>query len=647
MTDTKLFTPGRIGTMQVRNRIVLAGMDTGYGDEEGRSTPQLIAFHEECAKGGVGLIIVGNGNVSPEGKRLKRTIRIYDDSFIPGLRQLTDSVKKHGAKVAIQLAHGGRECSRAVTGLQPVAPSGIPSAYTSIAEAELPRTLNIDDIERLVEAFAQAALRAKRAGFDAVEIHGAHGYLIDQFLSPASNFRTDQYGGDIEARALFYQQIIRRCKQTVGADFPIIARLNWSDCAPGGLELEDSLQAAALLEAAGADAINITSGIHASRPYRIIPGMMVPEGVNVEAAAEFTKQLKIPVMAVGRIIEPKMARDIVDSGKADFVCMGRALLADHNWANLAQAGREDEIRRCIGCNEGCARSSIRLLPIFCTVNPTTGQEETFAKRLAVTQEQKTVAVVGGGPAGMEAARVAALRGFHVILFEQSEQLGGLVPLAAQATKRQGLLSIVRYYQTQLSLMNVDVRLGVRFNAAMAEALRPDAVIVATGGKFVLPPIPGADKRHVLPAHEALEHPEKAGERCLIIGGGFVGLEAAERLSELGKKVMLTEQYTLARNATRSDFIYYEDRLKELNVDVHTHTEALEIKDDGVLLEENHWQRLIVGLDSVILATGFQPDTALAEELRQVVPALYTAGDCVRPALIGNAVAGGAEAALSL
>lgn len=647
MLNNKLFDPIHIGTIQVKNRIVLPGMDTCSAAEGGQVTQELIDYHAERAKGGVGLLIVGNGAVSPSGKRLKHSVCIFDDSYVTGLSRLASEIKKYGAKAAIQLAHGGRECSQEVTGYSPVAPSSVRSAYSSIAETELPKTLSLTEIDGLVEDFAQAALRARIAGFDAVEIHGAHGYLISQFLSPATNLRTDQYGGTVVNRALFYKQIVQRCKKNAGADFPLIARLNWNDFAPNGVRLKDSLQIASILAEAGADAINVSAGIHASRPFMAVPGMMVTPGVNVEATAEFKKILKVPVIAVGRINEPQMAKEIVNSGKADLVALGRALIADPQWVNLSESNREKEIRMCIACNEGCFKSTNLQIPIRCMVNPAVLKEREFSHRLTQVKNKKTIAVVGGGPAGMEAARVAAQRGFKVILFEQNRELGGMVLVAAKAIKRHELINVVQYYQNCLPELEVDIRLGVRFNAALANSLNIDTVILATGSRFVPPPIPGVDKGHVVQANEVLTGSKETGKRCVVIGGGLTGVETAEHLAENGKKVMLVVRSSLAKNSPRSDFVYYEDRLKELDVDIHTQTTTLEIRDDGVLIEEDQWKKLIMGIDSVVLATGLKPDETLVNELKAVVPILHLAGDCIVPGRIINAVSGGDEAALAL
>jgi NADPH-dependent 2,4-dienoyl-CoA reductase/sulfur reductase-like enzyme len=412
--------------------------------------------------------------------------------------------------------------------------------------------------------------------------------------------------------------------------------------------MEDSLKVATMLAEVGADAIHVSAGIHASRPFMSVPGMMVNQGVNVEAAAEFKKILEIPIIVAGRIKEPQMAKEIVNSGKADLVALGRPLIADPDWANLARDNREDDIRRCLACNDGClTRLLYQKFTVGCTVNPAAGNEREFSLRLTTVKNKKTIAVVGGGPAGMEAARIAALRGFKVILFEQNHELGGMVLLAAKATKRHELIDLVRYYQNLLPKLDVDIRLGVRFNAALAKSLNIDTVVVATGGRFVSPPILGVEKGHVVPAYDVLTGSKETGKRCMVIGGGLTGLETAEHLAEKGKEVMLVVRSSLAKNSTRSDFVYYEERLKELDVDIHTKTTILEIKDDGVLIEENEWKKLIVGIDSVVLATGLQPDDALVQELKPVVSMLHSAGDCVVPGRIINAVSGGAEVALTI
>lgn len=454
-----LLTPVKIGGVELNNRIALPPMTSNYANEDGTVSDQLVDFFAERAAGGLGLIIVEATYVSQNGRRSKYNINIFDDRFIPGLTRLVAAIKSHGTKTSIQISHGGRECRREVTGEQPVAPSAVSSAFSGYGAGEQPRILSYEEIEKIIEDFVQAALRAKKAGFDMVEIHAAHGYLISQFLSPNTNFRTDKYGGSLEGRARLLLEIIARCKEALGPDVPVTLRINASDYAPGGLTFEESLEIAKLAEKAGAEALHVSAGVNAARPYMMIPGMDVPKGCNVEAALKFKEVLSIPVIVAGRISDPLLAEDIIREGKADIVSVGRGMIADPEWIKKTAKRDFGAIRKCIGCNEGCIRRLHEAKRITCAINPATGREAAFKEGLKKAAVTKKVAVAGGGPAGMEAARVAALRGHKVTLYEEQDSLGGLLKIAAIPPQRGDIANLVGYYQNELPRLGVEIRLG--------------------------------------------------------------------------------------------------------------------------------------------------------------------------------------------
>jgi 2,4-dienoyl-CoA reductase-like NADH-dependent reductase (Old Yellow Enzyme family)/thioredoxin reductase len=622
-------------------------MTSNYADEDGMVTDRLIDFFAERAAGGVGLIIVEATYVSQNGRRSKYNINVFDDRFIPGLARLTSAVKRHGARVALQIAHGGRECRREVTGEQPVAPSAVSSAFSGYGAGEQPRILSLAEIEEMVVNFAKAAVRAKEAGFDLVEIHGAHGYLISQFLSANTNFRTDRYGGGLEGRARLLEEVVLRCKEAVGPDMPVTVRLNASDYTPGGLTLEESLQVGRIAERAGADALHVSAGVNAARPYMMIPGMDVEKGCNVKAAARFKEILNIPVIVAGRINDPLLAEYIIKEGKADMVSVGRGLIADPEWIKKTAQKDFTAIRKCIGCNEGCIRRLHEAKRITCAINAAAGREAVFMEGLRKAPVPKKVAVAGGGPAGMEAARVAAIRGHRVTLYEEQDSLGGLLKLAAIPPRRSDIGNLVGYYQNILPRLGVEIRLKERFTPQKASETKPDAVILATGGKVNRPPVPGLDLPHVAGAFEIIKGEKKAGQNCAVVGGGLVGIETAEILAEQGKRVILIEMFDINLDAPRSDIVYYTDRLEELQVELHPKTRLLEVTENGLLVEEKGWKKMILDVDTVVIATGLKPDSSLADEFRRVVPEVYAVGDCQAPGKIINAVHAAAETALTL
>jgi 2,4-dienoyl-CoA reductase-like NADH-dependent reductase (Old Yellow Enzyme family) len=347
----KLFAPGRIGSLELPNRVVFAATSSELADKDGFVGDDLVEYYAERARGGTGLIVVEATYIEQEGKRLHHNAMLHDDCFIPGLRKVVQAAHAEGARMALQLNHGGRESIPDVSGSVPLAPSPIPSEFTGVGDAVIPKELTVGEIDRIVERFAEAARRSRDAGFDAVELHGAHGYLIGEFLSPDSNKREDDYGGTVQGRAYFCLRLIRAIKARLGADYPVIVRMNGRDHVPYGLELADAIEMAVMFEAAGADSISVSGGVHASRPYMVVPGMSVDRGCYVSYGDAIRKRVKVPVMVVGRINTPELAEQILEDGHADFICLSRALIADPHFPAKAKAGRVETIAPCIACNE--------------------------------------------------------------------------------------------------------------------------------------------------------------------------------------------------------------------------------------------------------------------------------------------------------
>ncbi|MFQ5897280.1 MAG: FAD-dependent oxidoreductase [Candidatus Methylomirabilia bacterium] len=487
-----LFEPITIRGLEIPNRIVMPAMTTRLAAPDGAVTPELIQYYLARAAGGTGLITVEMCSPHPAGRHRARELGISDDRFLPGLLDLTAQLEAAGARTAIQIGHAGGHTRPDVTGYPPVAPSALPHVVQEVdTRTVVPEALTGDEIQALVQAFAEAAERAKRAGFDLVELHGAHGYLIAQFLSPLDNERTDDYGGSLRKRARFALEVVQACRERVG-DFPLVFRLSADEYAPGGMRLDEAEELSRWLVDAGADALHISAGCYRSRPSGALmtPSMSYPEGVFLHLARAIKAVVDVPVIAVGRLHDPGLAERVVAEGQADMVALGRQLIADPAWPRKAREGCLDEIRPCISCNT-CVDSMRDGVRIQCLVNPIAGQESRH--RLTPADRPRSVLVVGGGPAGMEAAGVLAGRGHRVVLLEQSNRLGGQLRLAAKApifqnveTNPTVLLKFVEFLSRQLDRAGVEVRLGQPVRRQLIDELKPEVIVLATGASYRLP-----------------------------------------------------------------------------------------------------------------------------------------------------------------
>lgn len=645
-----LFTAANIGGVKIANRLVMAAMTTNFADPEGHVTEKMIAYYLARARGGTGLIVVEPASVELRGKRLSRNLAIYKDDFIPGLTRLAEQIKKAGSRVFLQINHGGRECSRSITGEQPVAPSRVASSYSGIkSQGEEPKTLTSQEIEQWEDAFAAAACRAERAGFDGVEIHGAHGYLVSQFCSPLTNLRTDSYGLDVRGRALFFRNIIERCKQKLGPGFPVVARINGVDYVEGGIDVDEALGIAKLLEEAGADAIHVSVGTHASRPYLMIPGMHVLRGCNLELTKRFKQSLGIPIICVGRINHPKVAAEAIAGGAADFVAMGRALIADPELPQKIREKRED-LRLCIACNEGCLGRLHRGMDMSCSVNPEVGYEIDSASRMARPPQQREIWVIGGGPAGLEAARVAALRGCKVTLWEKGCDIGGQLNLAVIPPDRQEIGNIISYYKSALPRLGVTIKIEKEVTGSLVRSHCPAAGVLATGAIPAVPSIPGVNQNHVFNAWEILSGRKEAGKKCVVIGAGPVGMETAEFLAVKRHSIILLDILPwseVLRAYPRAEVVYHEMKREELGIEFHGPVQIVNIAESSITYKEGGWKKSIMEVDTVVLATGATPCNDLIAGLSGTGLKIISVGDCSRIGKIIDAIHSGYEAALAL
>ena len=628
-----LLSPGRIGKMTVRNRMVMPPMGTNYASDDGFITGRIIRYYEARAEGGTGLIIVEVAAVAPEGKAISHQVGIWADKFIPGLRCLAESIKKHGARAVIQLHHAGRQTTAKTTGYRPVAPSEIACPICR----DTPRALNVDEIRGLVDAFGHAARRASEAGFDAVEIHGTHGYLINQFLSPYSNKRTDEYGGSPGARRRFPMEVYDAVRAAVGEDFPVLFRINADEGVEGGITPEEGRDFARVLEQAGVDALHVSGGVYGS-PLPIIPTMYEPLLPLAGYAADIKAEVSIPVIAVGKIHDPEAGERLIADAEADFVSLGRALITDSHFARKVELGQIKNIRKCIECNQLCVDPLLVYdQPVSCIYNARAGKEIDFP--FVKARRTRKVVVVGGGPGGLEAARVARERGHRVILFERSGELGGQGRLARKAPHKERFGEILRYLIYRVEALDADIRLNSAATEDNVMREKPDAVILATGAVPVIPVLPGIDPRHAITAWDVLEEKVHPGRYAAIIGGGLVGCETAAYLAEQDRRVIILEmQDELAPDQSPSLRGELLQRLHENPaVEIRTNTEVTSIGERSITARSNGHESAIEDLDTIIIAAGAQPYNPLEGMLKPLMNEVYAVGDCDRPRKAAEAI----------
>ncbi|MDT8271661.1 MAG: FAD-dependent oxidoreductase [Desulfomonilia bacterium] len=641
----KLFEEGKIGKMTVKNRIVMPPMATNFAGPSGEPTERLIRYYAERAKGGAGLIIVENVQVHyPQGKNVACQLRLDQDKYIPGYQELAEAVQVYQARIFLQIHHAGRQYHD-IEGAQGVAPSGIPCGFLH----QPVRELTTEEIQDLIERFSETAFRAKKSGMDGVEFHGAHGYLINQFMSPHTNQRIDEWGGTFERRMRFPQQIIERTREKVGPDFPLSFRISADEFVPGGLTLDDSKEIGQFLEDAGIDVLHVSAGIYESM-QRILEPMRFDEGWRSYLAGELKEAVHIPVITVGQIRTPDVAERILREGTADFVALGRTLIADPMWPRKVQEDRVAEIRKCISCNIGCIGGHVfGDLYMRCTVNPVVGHERLEGwTDLIPADEKKHVLVAGGGPGGMEAARVAALRGHRVTLCEKEPELGGQIRISVKAPGKGKLGFITSYYSHVLEEVGVQVELNTQVTEDVLNEKKPDVVIIATGAEHMMPDITGVDKPNVTRSSWDILSggADTLGNRVVVAGGGLVGCETALYLAEQGKQVIIVEMMDeLALDMepiTRFDFL--TEQLPKSGIRTVTKMVIAEISDEGVVVLDRRGNKSFIEADNVAIALGSRPVNTLVDRAQGLADEIYVIGDCKEPRQIINATFEGAAIA---
>jgi len=631
----KLFEPGMIGKVRIRNRIINAPMERNYCNMDGSVTQRYIDHLVAKAKGGVGLIVVEATYIDPRGKGRVYQLGAYDDKLIPGLKRMAQAVHEFGTKIALELVFGGRQIQAAVTGSQPIGPSSVPCWYSG---GEIPREMTLQEIKEMIPKFAEAARRGKEAGFDLVELHGAHGYLLSQFLSGYSNRRTDEYGGTFEKRMRFPIEVVRAVREAVGKDYPIAYRLSGDEYIEGGLTLEETKPFAKRLEEEGVSLIDVSAGIYETA-FMICQPMDIPLGCNVPAAEEIKRVVNIPVSVAGRINDPTFADTILSEGRADFVTLGRALHADPEFCKKAQEGRMEDICMCIACNQGCIDVLGTMVPIFCVVNPTVGREREFEIKRA--PKRKKVVVVGGGPGGMEAARVAALRGHEVHLYEKEKELGGQIRYASKALYRGEWEQVIRYLSGHMKKAGVKINLGQALDKESIYKLKPDAVVLATGATPYRPFTPGVEKGHVFTYLDILGGRVTPGKKVAVIGGKLIGCQIAEFISDKGGQVIFVEPTGAfcSDAGTRTKWLLMDRVEKDANIEKRLKTNVERINDRSIVVNKEGKHEEIDGVDMVVLAMGAMSSNSLGDDLKaeSKVPEIYEVGDCVLPRKVTEAI----------
>ena len=623
----KLFEPTHIGTMELKNRLVGAAINSRLSETGGFISQRLLNHYARRAQGEVGLIVVADGGVDLSHVNAHTQLRVPDDSYIPGLAQLAQVIHDYGAKAVWQLQHAGWRTSQAVGLVQAVGPTPL----TSRELGEPTRALTLTEIKLLVRSFAHAARRAKQAGFDAVEIHGAHGYLLGLFLSSFTNWRQDDYGGDTRRRARLALEIVTAIRHEVGQEYPIIFRISADEFVQGGLTVKETRIISQWLEEAGVDCMSVSGGTEGVTAWTM-PCMLVPRGNLVPLAAAIKEAVSVPVIAVGRINTPAMAESILEQGKADLIALGRPLLADPDWPRKVMAGKENEIRKCIYCNSCRRDPPPEGYPIMCLINPEIGRE--YEVEVAAPQ-LKRVLIIGGGPAGLEAARVAQLRGHSVTLWEEANQLGGNWSWLIQGY----IIEMVKV----LKKLGVRLELGKSVTTLSVTDMQPDAVLVTP--RVVRPQLSIAvrDGEDVVWANEILDGTRRLNGEVVIIGTNNIACEVAYFLSRQKLKVtVIGDTNKIGYGLEPGTAVVLAEQLKQRGVQFCFGFYVRGIQENRVLYQDSQGHGYVMKADAFVITEPDQPTTELADELEEMGLDVFPLPYCSQPGYAMRAIRIGAS-----
>jgi 2-enoate reductase len=645
-----LFAPIKIAEVEIKNRIAMAPMGAlGLLNPDGSLGPRGVDYYCERAKGGVGLLITSVFKVENEIESLP-IVPLVSRNAVASFSELSETVHSFGAKIFVQLTAGfGRVAMPHMLRSRQVSASGNPTYWEP---AKTCRELKTEEVEQLVKCFGNAAEILAAAGIDGVELHGHEGYLFDQFTTAIWNRRTDKYGGDLAGRLKFPIEVLREIKTRAGHHFAVqyrfglkhyIKALNSGALAEekfveAGRDVEEGLEMAKRLEAAGFDSLHVDAGCYDSW-YWAHPPVYQENGCMIDMAARAKKVVKIPVIGVGKLGIPELAESVIAEGKADIIAIGKSLLADAFWVQKVEEGRPEEIRPCIGCHDGCMGRVSKGKPLSCAVNPATGRERAY--RIEKAEKAKRVMIIGGGAAGLEAARVASLRGHRVTLYEKTSSLGGHLIEASIPSFKKDLARLLAWYKVELKKLDLEIKLNTEVKAEIVEREKPEVLLIATGSKPIVPGIPGLEKEKVTTAIDLLLGKKNAGEKVFILGGGLIGCETALWLAQHGKKVTIGE---MAGDLMVAGIpVQHMNRMMLLNllkfhgVDTIVNSTLLEVRDGGVLLIDTCFEKKMLRIDTVVLAVGLSADQALHKSLRGQTPKVFLIGDSRTPQNVMGAV----------
>ena len=672
---SKLFESTKIGSIEIKNRLAMSAMDLGF-TTEGSINKRFIDFYVERARGGVGLIVVGGCYPEMTGKVWKSIIGLDKDEYIPGLKKLTDTIHKYDTKIAAQILHGGRSASSFFSKTHPVSPSSL----SHINIKQKPHALTIPEIKKVIDGYVAATVRVKKGGFDAVEIHGGMGYLINQFLSRATNKRKDKYGGSLKNRIRFAKEIVVAIKEKVGKRYPVIFRLSGEDFVEDGLKIDESVEIAKELEKAGVDAFNVSPGWHESRTPIML--MSIPRMSYIFLSEKIKDNVNVPVIGSVRINDLALAEDVIDNNQSDIVSIGRPLIADPELPKKYKRKQFDDIRRCIACNQGCFDSLLGFKSISCLYNVRAGRESEL--KIKKAKKKKKVMIIGGGPGGMEAARVAALRGHDVHLFEKMDVLGGQLRYAYIPPGREEIVNVISFLENQIKKLNVNIELSKKVDTATINKMKPDVVIAATGGVPLIPKITGIKEKNVVVAEDVFDNRVKVGKDVVIIGGGTIGCEIALHTAKMGAMDPEVACFLLKNKVIDGDKAVELTSKGKRNITIlemknkiggrfgistrwvimkqivdaginsitgikvkNMSTKSIKEKDKVCITYEDDKKDIKIFADTVIIAAGYKSNQDPTRKLNGKIDELYRIGDCVEVRTALEAIHEGFEVGLRI